>query len=88
MGTAAFPEITTIAPSRSPLDRDALTPGIEDAAGAAIVRAAGGDRARAGALWAAAHGLVDLELSVPIDADIDAAWSAAASAFSPGAVEP
>ena len=69
--------------SRYPLDRDSLPPGLEDAAAEPLLRAVGGDRARARALWGLAHGLVDLELAgrFPADADIDAAWSAAIAGF-------
>jgi AcrR family transcriptional regulator len=66
-----------------PLARDRLTPGIEDWAAAPLVAAVGGDEHRARAVWAAAHGLVDLELNdrYPPGADLDAAWTATIEAF-------
>jgi AcrR family transcriptional regulator len=69
---------------RRPLERDRLEPGIEDAAAAPVIALAGGDEHRARALWAAAHGLVDLELAdrFPEGADLDAAWAALTDAFS------
>jgi AcrR family transcriptional regulator len=67
--------------TRGPLHRDQLPPGVEDAAAAPVLAATDGDVARARALWALAHGLVDLELTgrFPPDADLDAAWKAATS---------
>jgi AcrR family transcriptional regulator len=75
----ALYELTT----RRPLARDALAPGVEDAAAAPLVAAVGGDEHRARAVWAAAHGLVDLELAdrFPPGADVDQAWRALAEAF-------
>jgi AcrR family transcriptional regulator len=69
--------------ARYPLDRDRLTPGVEDAAAAPLIRAAGGNIAAARALWGLAHGLVDLELAgrFPPAADIAAAWEYAISAL-------
>ncbi|HEX5290528.1 MAG TPA: TetR/AcrR family transcriptional regulator [Streptosporangiaceae bacterium] len=69
--------------ARYPLDRDHLTPGVEDAAAAPLIRAAGGNTAAARALWGLAHGLVDLELAgrFPPGADIAAAWEYAISAL-------
>jgi AcrR family transcriptional regulator len=69
---------------RRPLARDRLLPGAEDAAAAPVIAAVGGDEHRARALWAAAHGLVDLELAdrFPEGADLDAAWQALIDAFS------
>jgi AcrR family transcriptional regulator len=66
-----------------PLARERLAPGVEDAAAAPVLRAAG-DRARARALWGLAHGLVMLEIDgrFPPDADLDAAWAAGVAAFS------
>jgi AcrR family transcriptional regulator len=59
-----------------PLPRARLTPGVEAAAAAPLLRAVGGDPDRARAVWGLAHGLVSLELSgrFPPDADVDAAW--------------
>jgi AcrR family transcriptional regulator len=69
--------------SRHPLARDRIAPGVEAAAAAVIVAAAGGDEHLARALWALAHGLVDLELShrFPPGADLDATWRTALSGF-------
>lgn len=66
-----------------PLDRERLSEGLEARAAEPVVAAAGGDEHRARALWAAAHGLVDLELHdrFPPGADVDAAWSALVDAF-------
>ncbi|WP_418607849.1 TetR-like C-terminal domain-containing protein [Georgenia sp. SUBG003] len=65
--------------TRRPLHRDRIRPGVEEAAAAPIVRAAGGDEHLARALWALAHGLVDLELRhrFPPGADLDATWRTA-----------
>jgi AcrR family transcriptional regulator len=62
--------------SRYPLDRKRLPAGVEDAAAAPLMKVAGYDQHLARTLWAAAHGLVDLELAgrFPPDADLDAAW--------------
>lgn len=78
----ANPALYELATGR-PLDRERLTPGVEAAAAAALVEAVGGDEHRSRALWAAAHGLVDLELHdrYPPGADLDAAWSAMVEAF-------
>jgi AcrR family transcriptional regulator len=67
-----------------PLPRRLLPPGVEDRAAAPVLRIAG-DRARARALWAFAHGMVMLELDhrFPPDADLDAAWRAGVAAFRP-----
>ena len=69
--------------TRRPLDRERLPPGVEEAAAAPILRAAGGDRDAARALWGLAHGLVDLENAgrFPPDADVDAAWTYAITAL-------
>lgn len=74
-------ELTT----RGPLQREQLEPGVEVAAAARLVTLTGGDVDRARALWAGAHGLVDLELAdrFPADADVPAAWAALVSAFEP-----
>jgi AcrR family transcriptional regulator len=66
-----------------PLPRDELPPGVEDRAAAPVIRAAGGDRDLARAIWAFAHGMVQLELAArfPPDADLDAAWERAVRAF-------
>jgi hypothetical protein len=50
---------------------------------APILAAARGDEHFARALWALAHGLVDLELSgrFPPGADLDATWHTALSGF-------
>jgi AcrR family transcriptional regulator len=69
-----------------PLDRDRLTPGVEDRAAQAILNAVGGDEARARAVWAFAHGMTILELNgrFPPGADLDAAWAAGIAALRPG----
>ena len=77
------PHLYTVATSR-PIDRERLPEGLEAAAAAPILAATGGDPDRARAAWAAAHGLVALELAgrFPPDADLDAAWHALVAAFS------
>lgn len=72
-------ELTT----RKPLHRDQLRGDVEAAASARLVALTGGDVDRARALWAAAHGLVDLELAkrFPDGADVQAAWDALVAAF-------
>jgi AcrR family transcriptional regulator len=72
-------ELTT----RKPLHRDQLRGDVEAAASARLVTLTGGDVDRARALWAAAHGLVDLELATrfPDGADVQAAWDALVAAF-------
>jgi AcrR family transcriptional regulator len=69
--------------TRRPLRRDELPPGVEAAAAAPIVAAVDGDEHLARALWAMAHGLVDLELShrFPPDADLDRTWARAIEPF-------
>jgi AcrR family transcriptional regulator len=71
--------------TRRPLARARLTPGLEDWAALPVVVAAGGDEHRARVLWAAAHGLVDLELNdrFPPGADLDAAWRLLVRALRP-----
>ena len=61
----------------SPLPRDELPDGVEDAAAAPLIAAVDGDVDRARALWAFAHGMVSLELArrFPPDADLYAAWA-------------
>lgn len=78
----AHPKLYELA-TRSSLERDRLAPGVESAAAAPLVAAAGGEEHPARALWALAHGLVDLELSgrFPPGADLDATWRTALSAF-------
>jgi len=69
--------------TRRPLRRDVIPAEVEAAAAAPIVAAAAGDEHRARALWALAHGLIDLELAgrFPPDADLDETWRAALSPF-------
>jgi AcrR family transcriptional regulator len=69
--------------TRRPLLRDELPPGVEAAAAAPIVAAVRGDEHLARALWAMAHGLVDLELSnrFPPGADLDRTWARAIEPF-------
>jgi AcrR family transcriptional regulator len=78
----AHPRLYEVA-TRRPLARELIAPGIESAAAAPIVAAAGGDEHLARALWALAHGLVDLELSnrFPPGADLDATWRKALTGF-------
>jgi AcrR family transcriptional regulator len=80
----AHPRLYEVA-TRRPLARDRIAPGVESAAAAPIVAAAGGDEHLARALWALAHGLVDLELSdrFPPGADLDATWRTALAGFEP-----
>jgi AcrR family transcriptional regulator len=65
-----------------PLQRELLTPGVEERA-AAPVLAAAGDADTARAAWAFAHGMTILELNArfPQDADLDAAWAHGLAAF-------
>jgi AcrR family transcriptional regulator len=72
--------------SRHPLDREALPEGLEAAAAAPLLTLAGQDPHRARALWALAHGLVNLEIAgrFPPSADLDATWAAAVSSFTGG----
>ena len=74
-------ELTT----RKPLHRNQLGEGVETAASARLVALSGGNVDRARALWAAAHGLVDLELAnrFPEGADVQAAWDELVAAFDP-----
>jgi AcrR family transcriptional regulator len=69
--------------TRHPLDRGRLSPGVEEAAAAPLLRVTGGRLPVARALWGLAHGLVDLELAgrFPPDADVDAAWAYAIGAL-------
>jgi AcrR family transcriptional regulator len=69
--------------TRRPLRRDVIPAEVETAAAAPLVAAAGGEEHRARALWALAHGLVDLELAgrFPPDADLDETWRAALAPF-------
>lgn len=78
----AHPRLYEVA-TRRPLARERIAPGVEDAAAAPLVTAVGGDEHLARALWALAHGLVDLELSdrFPPGADLDATWRTALSGF-------
>jgi len=66
-----------------PLPRDELPPGVEDRTAATLIDAAGGDRDLARAIWAFAHGMVQLELAdrFPPDAELDKAWEQAVRAF-------
>lgn len=62
--------------TQDPLDREALEPGVEDAAAAPLLDALGGDEDLARAVFAFAHGMAILELDgrFPPGADVDAAW--------------
>lgn len=69
--------------TRRPLRRDVIPAAVEAAAAAPVVAAAGGEEHRSRALWALAHGLVDLEMAdrFPPDADLDETWRAAFTPF-------
>lgn len=73
----ANPALYRVATTR-PLDRENLPTGVEEGAAGPLVEAVDGDRDKARALWALAHGLTLLELDgrFPDGADIDAAWQA------------
>jgi AcrR family transcriptional regulator len=79
----AHPHLYLLMTNR-PLPREHLPAGVEDRAAAPVLQAVG-DLARARALWAFAHGMVELELAgrFPPDADLDAAWRAGIEAFQP-----
>jgi AcrR family transcriptional regulator len=66
-----------------PLRRDLLAPGVEEAAALPLLRVTGGDRERARAIWAFAHGMVMLELNqrFPPGADLDTTWRKGVDAF-------
>jgi AcrR family transcriptional regulator len=66
-----------------PLDRENLTLGAEERAGRPVIDAFAGDRDRARAAWAFAHGMTILELNdrFPPDADLEAAWTRGLDAF-------
>jgi AcrR family transcriptional regulator len=65
-----------------PLPRDLLPLGLEAGAAKPLIELLG-DEDAARAVWAAAHGLVSLELAgrFPPGADLDAAWAAMVRAF-------
>ncbi len=66
-----------------PLQRERLTPGVEDRAARALIDAVGGDPDLARAAFGFAHGMANLELNqrFPPGADIDAAWERGLEAF-------
>jgi AcrR family transcriptional regulator len=68
--------------TEQPLPRDRLPERLEQRAAAPLLEAAG-DPDRARALWAFAHGMVQLELAgrFPPDADLDAAWRKGLAGF-------
>ncbi|MFG1942005.1 TetR/AcrR family transcriptional regulator [Nonomuraea sp. NPDC048826] len=70
--------------SAGPLPRERLPDGLEERAALPVVRAMGGERVAARAVWAFAHGMVMLELDgrFPPGADLDGAWRAGVAAFS------
>jgi AcrR family transcriptional regulator len=78
----ANPELYRLMTER-PLPRDLLPDGLEARAAAPVIRAAGGDPDLARAVWAFAHGMVQLELAgrFPPDADLTGAWDTAIAAF-------
>jgi AcrR family transcriptional regulator len=69
------------------LQRDRLTPGVEDRAARPVYEAVGRDPDLARAAWAFAHGMTILELNrrFPPDADLEAAWERGLAAFRPTA---
>ncbi|MET8355319.1 TetR/AcrR family transcriptional regulator [Micromonospora sp. NPDC005206] len=69
--------------ARHSLNRPRLASGVEAAAAAPLLKVTGGNVAAARAIWGLTHGLVDLELAdrFPPNADLDAAWAHATSAF-------
>ena len=70
-----------------PLDRDELTPCLEEWAGEPFFLATG-DAFVAQALWSFAHGMVVLELDgrFPDTSDLDRTWAAGAAAFTAASV--
>jgi AcrR family transcriptional regulator len=80
----AHPHLYLLMTNR-PLERDQLPEGVEAAAAAPLLKACGGDRNRARAAWAFAHGMTSLELAnrFPPDADLDAAWRCGIDALQP-----
>lgn len=75
--------------TEQPLPRERLPEGLEQRAAAPVLEAAG-DPDRARALWAFAHGMVQLELAgrFPADANLDAAWEVGVAAFVEPAAPP
>jgi AcrR family transcriptional regulator len=75
--------------TEQPLPRDRLPDGVEQRAAAPVLEAAG-DPNRARALWAFAHGMVQLELAgrFPPGADLDAAWREGLAGFTKPAAQP
>ena len=73
-----------------PLPRDELPPGAEQRALVPTLEAFAGDRNRARAAWAFAHGMVTLELAdrFPPDADIAAAWRVGLEGIASGITNP
>lgn len=71
----AHPHLYALMNSQS-LPRDDIAEGIEERSVAPVLAAFGGDRQRARAAWAFAHGMVTLELAdrFPPGADIDQTW--------------
>jgi AcrR family transcriptional regulator len=67
------------------LNRELLTPGVEQRAGRPVYEAVGRDPDLARAAWAFAHGMTILELDrrFPPDADLDAAWERGMDGFRP-----
>lgn len=81
----ALPQLYRLMTER-PLDRALLAPGAEESAMRALLNyfdESIGSHDRARAAWAAAHGLVSLELAgrFPPGSDLDAAWEVYTSAF-------
>ena len=67
------------------LNRDLLTPGVENRAAQPLYQAVGRDIDLARAAWAFAHGMTILELNqrFPPDANLNAAWRQGIDAFRP-----
>ena len=73
-----------------PLPRDDLPPGAEQRALVPTLEAFAGDRDRARAAWAFAHGMITLELAdrFPSHADIEAAWRVGLQGIASGVTHP
>jgi len=81
---SAHPHLYRLMTERE-LQRELLTPGVEDRAALPVYEAVGCDLDLARAAWAFAHGMTILELNrrFPPDADLEAAWDRGLDAFRP-----
>ena len=81
---SAHPHLYRLMTERE-LQREMLTPGVEDRAALPVYEAVGRDPDLARAAWAFAHGMTILELNrrFPPDADLEAAWDRGLDAFRP-----